>query len=121
MSSYPLADNVYTPTLTNVANISASTAYPTQYLRVGNSVFVSGQVDFTTVLGGQPTNLGISLPFASDFAQVYQCAGTAFTAAPTKEGAVVRGDITNNRAEIQYEDTNAGTHTMCFQFMYRII
>lgn len=98
MSSYPLADNVYTPTLTNVANISASTAYPTQYLKVGNSVFVSGQVDFTTVLGGQPTNLGISLVFASDFAQVYQCAGTAWTAPPTKEGAIILADVTNNRA-----------------------
>src|SRR5438552_1367658 len=34
----------YTPRLTNVANLSASTAYTCQWMRVGNTVTVSGKV-----------------------------------------------------------------------------
>ena len=57
----------YTPTLTNFANIAASTAWQSQYLRVGNVVTFSGYAT-----GVQPSTTGgcvlrVSLPIASDF------------------------------------------------------
>jgi hypothetical protein len=48
LASTDLSDVVsgsYTPTLVNVANLDASTAYSCQYVRVGSVVIVSGQVD----------------------------------------------------------------------------
>src|SRR5690606_32796918 len=77
-----LASNVlsgtYTPTLTDSVNVTTSTAYACQYMRVGNVVTVSGKVDVTaTTDGGTETILAISLPIASAFTQDYQAAGTA--------------------------------------------
>ena len=62
----------YTPTLTNVTNISASDAFVCQWLRVGNIVTVSGKVNIDQTTPGQ-IELGISLPVASDFVADENC------------------------------------------------
>lgn len=59
-----ISSGTYTPTLTNVVNISASTAYQAQYLQVGNTVTVSGRVDIDPVVTATATQLGISVPVA---------------------------------------------------------
>lgn len=109
----------YTPTLTNVTNIAASTAYECQYQQVENTVWVSGRVDVDPTAGGA-LELGISLPVPADFTAVQQCAGTASTPAVAGQVATVLADITNNRASLQWVASDTANRAMYFTFMYRI-
>ena len=113
--------SVYTPSLTNVANLDGSTAYEAQYIRIGNNVMVSGRVDVDPTAPAASTQLGISLPVASDLATAQQCAGTAFAPAIAGQGAAILGDVTNNRAQMQWVSGDITNQPMYFTFMYRVI
>ncbi len=115
------ASGVYTPTLTGVANVAASTAYECQYMRVGNTVTVSGKFDIDPTLTTTATQLGISLPIASNFGAVEDCAGTAFASGIAGLGAALLADATNNRAEVNYISTDITNQSMYFTFTYQII
>jgi len=113
------ASGTYTPTLFNDTNISASTAYQCQYLRVGNTVTVSGRVDVDPTAGGT-TQLGISLPIASNFGGSEDCAGNAFASAVV-EGAAIVADTTNDRAAMLWVPVSISNHDLWFTFTYQII
>lgn len=115
------ASGTYTPTLTNVANLSASTSYSAQYLRVGNSVTVSGRVDITPTLPASSTILGISLPIASVLANVNECAGVASGVDLAGLCAGILADTTNHRAQMQLIPSTKTNHAMYYTFTYRVI
>lgn len=110
----------YTPTLTGVTNVGASTAYQCQYMRVGNIVNVSGKVDVDPTAAGA-TQLGISLPIASNLGAAEDCAGTAFASGVAGQGAAILGDAANNRAEMNWVAVDTTNQPMLFSFTYRII
>lgn len=116
-----LAHGTYTPTLTNVANLDASTAYQCQYMRVGNTVSVSGKVDIDPTLAATSTQLGISLPVASNLGAAEDCAGVAFASGVAGQGAAILGDATNNRAQLQYVSGDVTNQAMYFSFQYEVI
>lgn len=58
------ADGTYTPSLTNITNVTGSTSYVAQYLRVGNTVTVSGKVDIDPTVAGA-IEVRLSLPVAT--------------------------------------------------------
>lgn len=111
---------VYTPTVTGVANTDAVTAAECQYLRVGNTVVVSGsaQVDPTAAA---TTRVGISLPVASNFGATGDCAGTSMTATSTSEAGIVYGDTANDRAEMWFTAAVTSNHNFYFMFAYQVI
>lgn len=111
----------YTPTLTNVANVSASTPYACQYMRVGNTVTVSGRVDVDPTLTATSTQLGISLPVASNFAAAENCGGAAFCPAIAAQGAAILADATNDRAQMEWISGDITNQPMYFNFTYRVI
>lgn len=115
-----LASGTYTPTLTNVANLDASTAFQCQYLRVGNVVTVSGRVDADPTAAGL-VQLGISLPIASNFSTANQAAGTAAAAAVAGQSAAIVADATNDRAEMQWTAVDTANRSMYFSFTYEVI
>src|SRR5574341_1241568 len=92
---------VYTPTLTNVANLAASTAYECQWMRVGELVTVSGKADVDPTAAAS-TQLGISLPIPSNFGAAEDCGGVAFSPAVANQGAAILADATNNRAQMEW-------------------
>lgn len=113
----------YTPTITNVANVTTSTAKACQYFRIGSVVHVSGQVDVTPTAGAASTTIGISLPIASALSASEQCAGTACEGGTGQyaPGAIL-ADSTNDRASLVFKSVSAGAvHAMLFAFTYRII
>ena len=110
----------YTPTLTNGSNVAASTAFAAQYLRVGNTVTVSGQCDVDPTAASTATTLGISLPIASALANPYECTGTGANPGGTVP-AVVIGDAANDRASLEYTPNTDANHRMSFHFTYRVI
>jgi hypothetical protein len=111
----------YTPTLTNVANLDASTAYSCQYMQVGSVVTVSGRVDIDPTATATDTRLGISLPVASNLAAGNECAGTAFAFGVAGQGAAIMGDATNDRAEMRWVAGDTTNMAMHFSFQYRVI
>lgn len=123
--SSPIFANIlsgtYTPTLTNVANLSASTAYQCQYIRVGNVVSVSGKVDIDPTAATTVTQLGLSLPITSNLGAIEDCAGTAFAPAIAGQGAAILGDATNNRAQMEWVSADISNQPMFFHFQYEII
>lgn len=113
-----IASGTYTPTITNVTNVTASTSNGAQYLRVGNTVTVSGSVDIDPTAAAA-TTIRISLPIASDFATNHDCAGTM--ASGNGEVGPVFANIANDNAQVQFTATNTANHTFYYQFTYRII
>ncbi len=116
-----IASGTYIPTLSNVANLGASTAYQCQYLRVGSTVFVSGRVDVDPTLPATVTQLGISLPVASSLESTVDCAGTAFASGIAAQGVAIRADEANNRAEMIWVAGDVTNQPMFFSFGYEII
>jgi hypothetical protein len=114
------ASGTYTPTLTSVANVTATTAYVCQYTRIGNVVSVSGKLDLDPTLAATSTQVGISLPIASNLASNQQSSGTAFASGVAGQGAAILGDATNDRAQLQYISSDVTNQSMYFTFMYLI-
>lgn len=114
----------YTPTLTAVANVAASTNYQCQYMRVGTYVQVSGKLDVDPTLGSTLTRIRISLPVASNFSAVENCGGTAAVPGVSAVGhaGAILADATNDDAELSFLSSvaaaNEGWH---FTFGYTII
>jgi len=113
------SSGTYTPTLTNTTNITASTAYQCQFMRVGNIVTVSGKADITATLG-LATQLDISLPIPSNFGAQEDCAGTA-SASAVNEQASMRGSVANDRAEVNYIAISLVSQPWYFTFTYEVI
>ena len=117
----PVDSGTYTPTLTNTTNLTGSTAYQCQYLRIGTTVLVSGKVDVNPTTAGSAALLGISLPIVSDIGAVEDCAGTACGTAVASETAAIIGDAANNRASMSWIVVDDANHAMFFTFAYQVI
>lgn len=113
----------YTPTITGVTNVTSSTAYACQYMRVGNVVTVSGQVAITATTNNAQTTFGISLPIASNFTNTYEAGGSGYTQNNTIAGHGINlsADVTNDRINADYYETHGGADTFNFSFTYQII
>lgn len=115
-----LTSGTYTPTLTNNANLTASTAYACQYMRVKNVVTVSGKVDVTPTLAATDTKLFISLPIASTLSAEENCGGTAQSKNIAGQGAAILADIVGNQALMEWKATDITNQPMYFSFTYLI-
>lgn len=118
------ADNstqTYTPAITNAVNIDATTAYVCQYSRVGNVVTVSGEVDIDPTAAGVATKILMTLPIASAFASLTQCAGTACD--PNNAGAVAAllADVASGEVLMSFISTTAANEAWFFTFTYLVI
>lgn len=115
------ASGTYTPTLTNVTNITASTAAVCQYMRVLTAVTVSGSVSITATAAGNAV-LRMSLPIASNFASATQAGGTfaTTTAGGTAQGGIV-ADATNKTFTFQFVAANTTATTYTFSLTYQIV
>lgn len=122
-----IASGTYTPTITGVANVDSSTAAVCQWLRVGNVVTVSGTLAFDATAANTATRIGVSLPIASGFTNVRDCAGTGAYDAPaidnTKFLYSVKADTTNDRADFFGPSNSdaASSYSVFFQFTYLIL
>lgn len=117
-----ISSGVYTPTLTNVSNIDASTARQCHWIRVKDMVLVAGTFDIDPTVTATSTTLGISLPITSDFtAALTDCAGTAANAFSPGLCGGVAADATNNRAQLGFISTDVTNSGWWFIFLYRIL
>lgn len=115
------SSGTYTPTLTNGANVDATTAYPAVFSRVGNVVTVSGQLDIdTTAAGFAVTTVELSLPFASAFAAATDASGLVFCQSAF-EGGTVFSYAPNDTAVITFSSQFTVNRPFTYQFQYIIL
>lgn len=96
----------YTPSLTNVTNVAASTAYPWKWSRVDSLYTISGEVDIDPTSAATLTQLGVSLPpvISGVLSATYDASGTAADDLGTS--ARVIADASNQRIQIRLTPTD---------------
>ena len=113
----------WTPTLTNVTNVTSSTARTCNYIRVGGMVHFSGTIDVTPT-DVNPSTVRCTLPVASNFTSEYDATGTvtALTAVSAARFGNVTADTTNDAITIQLVAGNSGTSMRVnFTGSYRVL
>lgn len=119
--NFVLYSGTYTPTLFNTTNVAASSANSCAWIRIGVIVYVTGTVSIdATAAASTLTELGVSLPVASDIAGAVQVSGTAASDAVASLSARIKGDAANNRATISFRATSSTNDTYSFTFSYSI-
>lgn len=117
-----LLGTTYTPTITNVTNVSSSVAAQCQYSRVGNTVTVSGMVQIDPTSASVATEIGISLPIASNFTLFTHCSGSAAAKGSVSLSGAILADTTNDRASLQFVNTtDTGNNFWHFHFSYTVL
>lgn len=115
----------YTPvvspkTVSAGGNVISATAGVCQWMRIGDVVTVSGQLDADPNAANTLSQIGIQLPIASNFANASQCAGAA-SGSLSNESGVIYADATMNRAELWWYPTSDTSRNMYFTFTYSIV
>ena len=112
----------YTPTLTNVSNVTSSTATVCHYMRVGNVVTVGGQLSITATATNTDTQVRITLPIASTFSNARQLAGAggAVNTGEYGESVVFGADTANNIAFLRGRPTVTNNQAYNFSFTYLV-
>lgn len=121
VKSVSVSTGSYTPTLTNVTNVAASTAFACTYTKITNTVTVACAFNVDpTAAAPTSTELGISLPIASNLTTVPgDLAGVCNpTTSTTERGASVTADVSNDRAAVIWATADSGDHTMYCVFSY---
>lgn len=111
---------LYDPTLTNVTNIAASTAYQNTFCRIGNICYVFGQVDVDPTAAGA-CELGISFPIASGITIGPDCAGSGASHEVAGFSVAIFGDPTNDRASMQWVAVDTANRRVSYLFGYRVL
>lgn len=117
----------YVPVFTNVLNSNNTSPVSTaQWMRVGNVVTVAGLIDVSNSAGGgADSNFELTLPVASDFSTIRQCAGT-FSSGDSAgitvgECGRVIGNSTSNRAAFGWYATATVARTFAYTYTYLVI
>jgi hypothetical protein len=114
----------YTPNLTNITNVAASSTGTCQYMRVGNVVTVSGQIAIDPTTASANTVVRMTLPIASDFSGSSRyCGGTAASVSSGTYGqslAIFAHESATGQAEFVGDPTVATSQSYAFSFTYRI-
>lgn len=111
----------WTPTLTNGANVDASTAFLCHYSRIGDQVHCWGQVNIDpTAAANTLTQVDMSLPIASNFSAGTDLRGMG-AAHDVQRAAFIDPDTTNDRARFRFFSEVTGNTTFSFEFDYEVI
>lgn len=114
--------NTYTPTLTGGANVSASTVRAARWIRVGNDVHVTGELDLDPTSGaGDSTDFGLSLPVASNFANAWELSGVGGFYWGDVDAVVIYADTANDRATFAFRCDSANNSKLTYHFSYQVI
>ena len=115
-----IASGTYTATITDSANTSATTAFQSQWTRVGNVVTVSGVVDVDPTLTGA-TIIKMTLPIASNFTIKGNCRGTATAESIEGQSAAIietTAYASSDFALMKWIAVDVTNQAMSFEFTY---
>jgi hypothetical protein len=111
----------YTPTHTLTTNIAASTAYLSPYIQIDNYVIGVGVADIDCTLAAPTASeMGISLPIASDFNLFYRLAGVMTCGAIAETGELI-ADTVNDRMTLNFAAQTTANHRVVYAYMYVVL
>jgi hypothetical protein len=113
------ASGTYTPTWTGLANVDSVTSFSSQYMRVGDTVTVSGWVTINATADNTPTSLSFSLPINSATTSVNYLNGTGV--AQGGGAAACLSGYGTNFGEFEVLPPVDTAVNYSFHFTYRII
>jgi hypothetical protein len=119
-------DNVksstYTPTITNILNVGASGPVAISWIRVGNTVNVTGIIPISPTATGL-TQFRMSLPVASNLGNYFELAGVAMTSSQPgiTVGSQVTGDTANDQAKVEVDLATSAPCNITVSFNYQVI
>lgn len=116
-----VSSGFYTPTLTGVSNVDGTTAYDAQWSRVGDVVTVGIRLEVDATLTATLTEVGISLPVASNIAGLEGVAGSCAATAAIVQAGGVAGDAANDRGQLGYMSSSTASQSMYCTFVYTVI
>lgn len=116
-SSSTIASGPFTPTNTNVANISSSSPLAFTYNRVGDVVSFTYALTVTTSGSGSST-LDFTLPVSSNFTNSYDLIATA-SGAITSPG--LTANTTDDKGRLIFTASGAGTYNITVSGHYKIL
>lgn len=112
------SSGVYTPALTNGANVASSSAQVCQWSRVGNVVTVSGRVDVTpTAAADTTTRVDLALPVPSNFANTFEAGGGGSAGF---RPVVVSSDVAGDRIVLQFQAASTSATVLSFTATYQV-
>lgn len=112
----------YTPTRSAEANLDANvTMFEAQYLRVRNTVTVSGRFTANPTLAATATSFEMTLPVASNIGAVEDCCGVAFCGAIAGMGAQISGSVANNTMVVSWISSDVTAQSWSFIATYQVI
>jgi hypothetical protein len=119
-SSGPIQVLTYTPTIVDVANIDSSSANDFFAFRVGDRASVGLRLTINpTAGGGAVTEVTFTLPWASTFADVGQCCGSAVT--PSSDAASIFNDAAGTVGRFQFASGFTTSRVFRGVFNYLIV
>jgi len=112
----------FTPTATLTTNLDAAVPSVAQFMRVEDTVTVSGHTTIDpTAAGPTATLLGLTLPIASNFGNSIQAGGSAHSGATQDEQFVIYADAANDRVTFDGLARSASSHDIWYSYTYRVI
>lgn len=115
-----VASGTWTPSLTNSFNITSSAAFACQWIRVGNVVICSGQVNCTPTAASAALLL-MSLPIAANDTTNGNMGGAAVGGSYKDPCAIYTDGGSPSKATFSFTATNTGVHDYYFTFMYVVL
>jgi hypothetical protein len=92
-----------------------------QYIRVGNTVTVSGRFTADPTTSGSTTSFEITLPISSNIEAAEDVAGVANSSAVGDGTVEIFGVAANDTAKFQWIPTTEDSQTYSYIFSYQVI
>jgi hypothetical protein len=115
------SSGTYTPTLTAVYNVTSSSAYELQYMRVGNVVTVAGYLTSNATATNTWTRISITLPISSTFDFSFRAGGGGGASATNNVCAIQAGAFGTSVVYLDSYPNTTSTLGYSFSFTYLIM
>lgn len=120
--SSTLSYGTYTPTRTDVANISSSSASDFHYSRNGTQVTIGGTFLVTPTAGSTNTSISFNIPATSNFSLSGDASGSGTAIENTTRVPVsLTADAANDRINLQFTSINTNSHEISFTCVYSVL
>ena len=114
-----VASGVYTPVFSGLSGVDSATPFECQYMRVGDTVTVSGIFAAVCTEFASPYHMLMTLPIASNLGAAGDLAGT-FTTQLGAYGSIIGNSIAN-KAQLYFVDGLTSSADYSFTLTYQII
>jgi hypothetical protein len=117
LATLGIAHGTYTPTCTGVLNVDACSGAVCQYMRVGNTVTVSGSITVDPTATSN-TQVGVSLPIPSALTSISQVGGAGVRGTVP---VAIYADFANDRAMFEFTANTTASGSYPFTFTYLVL